>query len=459
MAAVLPGSPPRRDTVWQRLRALSLMAEVSNPLIGPPLALAPPWTPSTTYGAGAVVSNGGNLYECYTGGTTDTSGGPSGTGPAVITDGTAGWVYAGAPQTSATSPLLPTITNFNGGFPSGLDKRYEPGSTLTESVVRVVGGGPRLEYGVSWRFPCVTLFPGQSNVIGDGLMGVTAGLEFRTDAPKVAFVWAYPNPFRLLIDGVRVWPGMKIGGVGNGQCGPMIDFSTAGGRKDRLWRIEFHGNVDLRAIYVDAASTISYPHAADAIWFINLGDSLSAGGAGFPIVSSDIWVDQLGKRMGWGDTRVSGVGGTGYTTGGSGRYPKPIERLVDLSGADIAGFAFGTNDGGTAASLTAAALACFRAARAALPGIPILVWGTPASVQKTLSAAADTENAVFGAVAQANDDLLIPIPVSTDPVPWFTDVNVAAYISSDGVHGTNAWHAHFAARSATALGKVIALLA
>ena len=483
MAAVLSGSPARRETIWQRLRALSLRAAVSNPLSHPPLALAAAWAPSTAYLAGNVVSNGGNLYECHTAGTSAALGGPGETGAGQIADGTAAWVYAGVHPVAMASPLVPTITHFNGDSPAGLEKRYTIGANvfppndvaLTGSMVRVVGGAVRVEDSTIWRFPSLTTFNNQSGNIENGtastpgLAGMLAGIEFRTDAPRVAFLWSFGQLFRLFVDGVRVWPGVQRGGAGGGVQGPCIDYTAAGGRNDRLWRIEFKGNVQFLGICVDLGSSISYPHATDAIRFIALGDSHTGIANGFPIFPGDGWVDQLGKRMGWADCRPSGAGGTGYTTGGPSNLPKPMERLGDLIGhaPDVAGFAFGSNDGGAGpAATTAAALACFQAARAALPGVPLFVWGVPASVNKSLAAAISTENAVFAAVTQANDNLLIPVPVSTDADPWFTGTGFVSaptgsgnndfYVSSDEVHGTNSWHAHWAARSATELRRIIA---
>lgn len=53
----------------------------------------PAWVLSTLYAPGDYVTNGGNLYVCTTGGTSASSGGPSGTGSSSITDGTVSWSY------------------------------------------------------------------------------------------------------------------------------------------------------------------------------------------------------------------------------------------------------------------------------------------------------------------------------------------------------------------------------
>lgn len=51
------------------------------------------WAGSTLYAPDEYVTNGGNLYVCTTGGTSASSGGPTGTGSTTISDGTAAWSY------------------------------------------------------------------------------------------------------------------------------------------------------------------------------------------------------------------------------------------------------------------------------------------------------------------------------------------------------------------------------
>lgn len=57
---------------------------------GTSLALAPAWQASTTYVASNIVQNGGIVYRCTAGGTSASSGGPTGAGTA-ITDGGVTW--------------------------------------------------------------------------------------------------------------------------------------------------------------------------------------------------------------------------------------------------------------------------------------------------------------------------------------------------------------------------------
>lgn len=64
-----------------------------------------PWEASTPYIVGDRVVSSGNVYECDTAGTSDSSSGPTGTGNN-ITDGTARWDYVSAAPSQAIGPSL-----------------------------------------------------------------------------------------------------------------------------------------------------------------------------------------------------------------------------------------------------------------------------------------------------------------------------------------------------------------
>lgn len=57
----------------------------------------PAWAPTTLYAARAIVTNGGNIYITLLGGTSGSSGGPTGTAPgvAVVDGGVSDWYYLG----------------------------------------------------------------------------------------------------------------------------------------------------------------------------------------------------------------------------------------------------------------------------------------------------------------------------------------------------------------------------
>jgi len=63
-------------------------------LAGATITAVPGWAPTTVYTVGQRVTNGGNVYQCITGGTSAGSGGPTGQGND-ITDNTVHWRFLG----------------------------------------------------------------------------------------------------------------------------------------------------------------------------------------------------------------------------------------------------------------------------------------------------------------------------------------------------------------------------
>lgn len=73
-----------------RIRDSSNNDRVTGLDVGLTSTAAPAWAGSTAYTAGVYRTNGANIYKCVTGGTSASSGGPTGTGTG-ITDGTVTW--------------------------------------------------------------------------------------------------------------------------------------------------------------------------------------------------------------------------------------------------------------------------------------------------------------------------------------------------------------------------------
>lgn len=103
-----------------------------------------PWQANTAYVMGQSCSNNGNVYACTVGGTSASSGGPSGTAGGSITDGTATWGYAQHPVglsvlasgTAGVNTAASGVT-YNGSLASGLTLSRTDGSattTVTESI-------------------------------------------------------------------------------------------------------------------------------------------------------------------------------------------------------------------------------------------------------------------------------------------------------------------------------------
>ena len=137
------------------------------------------WAASTVYTVGARVSNGSNAYQCITGGTSASSGGPTGTG-SNITDNVAHWKYLSGIDYSSfgawTSSIPTTLTQ------NIVGQLWNDGPITTSS------GTPYLSltgHTVGSFTITLTAAPGESFV--DKIAGQTTALNFNSNN-GVAFV-------------------------------------------------------------------------------------------------------------------------------------------------------------------------------------------------------------------------------------------------------------------------------
>jgi hypothetical protein len=99
MAAASSGSKAKSGT-WQDSAANAnglgrhYRIRASDAAVDAQGLVSMPWAASTAVQVGQQMHNGGNVYVVTTGGTTHTSGGPTGTGTG-ISDGTVTWNYVG----------------------------------------------------------------------------------------------------------------------------------------------------------------------------------------------------------------------------------------------------------------------------------------------------------------------------------------------------------------------------
>lgn len=78
-----------------RIRSALNEDVVTGLTVGLKADAAPAWAGATSYSLGAFVTNGTNQYKCITAGISATTGGPTGTGGAIV-DGTVTWEYCAA---------------------------------------------------------------------------------------------------------------------------------------------------------------------------------------------------------------------------------------------------------------------------------------------------------------------------------------------------------------------------
>src|SRR3954470_11979373 len=116
------------------------------------------WAASTAYvvdptsGGISRVLNGGNIYQCRTGGTSAGSGGPTGTGTN-ITDNTAHWTFEGASEgsnTTAGSQILGVIARGTQSAASSIAPTDNDSGSYTVILNTAYSGFPDSFAGV-WR--------------------------------------------------------------------------------------------------------------------------------------------------------------------------------------------------------------------------------------------------------------------------------------------------------------------
>lgn len=450
-------SPPAAaaETFGGKLRRLAAAAKISNSLINPPLTAAPVWKPSTSYAQGEVVQLGGNLYICYTAGTSAASGGPTGTGYTSINDGTAVWFYDGPSVVNAADPVAPKITSalVSSLGTLGLTKMFDP---ITNASSFSFGGGTATP-APSWAphhvaFPAVHVSTNSSfsnTGLNDASWNYYWSATFVTDAPVVAINVSYgAQPANIIVDGRKVAPGaLKSLGWWSSF---VLDFKTAGGRKSRTITIEDYGNIYFGGVTVDANSKVTAPAAPDKIRVAFFGSSIESGGNAFPLYGQWGWPEQISKLLGWTDPRNLGIGGTGYINSpsdGSGNkffnYIGHVNDAINIS-PDIVVVGGAINDSTyPAAQITSAAVAFLQKLRTALPKVPLIVMGTFGNSSNQLN----SEIAIQKAVDQLKDPniFFVPLISGTDGIVITGNSTVVSpngtgnsdfYISSDGVHPT-----------------------
>jgi len=168
--------------------------------------------------------------------------------------------------------------------------------------------------------------------------------------------------------------------------------------------------------------------------------------------------------MGWPDTWLSGVGGSGFLNDGQGvKLGTRLQNDCLDQAPDVVGVLMGHNDAsGSAGVITAAAADVFARIRAALPDAYLFVTGPLFQGSNLGATYAPVENAVFAAATGYADTM-----ISTASPFWITGSgragattgsgNADLYVVADGVHYTDAGHAYFGRRLAESLSTAIGL--
>lgn len=370
----------------------------------------------------------------------------------------------------------PTVTS-NNTADAGLTKNYAPNASFTTKV-SVTGG--RFYYGSNSRGYVATqnvaadvgnvtgaTNPTPAIPTGEGAIGPYY-YKFCTDAPKVqlqAAAFAASKNNRVIVDGQYVdLTGWDM--VTNNYL--TLDFSTRS--PGRTIEFECQGNIAFFNVKVDTLSRVWKPTPKDVIRAAVTGDSHTEGSSGMTNTPGLGCAAIMSRLLGIWDMRITSTAGTGYVHMGTSTVRKAIPaQLLDWVSDgkyELIIFAAGYNDTGEVqATVLAAALASWRAARAAQPRAFIVVMGIfggalgPNAGQTTLETALQ---ATYNAWA---DPFSVFIPISNAPEAWefgtgFTGAtngtgNSDIYVSSDGVHCLALGHAYRGQRMAHAIRDAV----
>lgn len=229
------------------------------------------------------------------------------------------------------------------------------------------------------------------------------------------------------------------------------------------WNLDFSGARDTRKITVEMSQNVGFGGVRigvnDRVWKPSDDDVVHVG----------IFSDSYGQGTGFSSTQAAavshimsqllfgggvntipiGVGGTGYIADNAGASTPAINRVSDWSlpskPIDLAIIALGYNDKAlTAAAITAAALAFFKASRARLPTQPIVVLGPWYGITNGSALILACEDAILAAFTQWGDPNSVFVPLQRAASPWIKGDGFAGsttgngnsdiYILSDAVH-------------------------
>lgn len=351
-----------------------------------------------------------------------------------------------------TSPPTVTIAASGGTVPADLTVAL--GATANAGNFLYTGGTPQAYFSTNYKFLSVTKQGGASNVTGGDGNGWE--VNFYTDAPKFTIRIGTSANFRIAVDGQWIQSAsyVPLNAAGN-ICITTVDF--AGVRKQRLIRIEGQFGNFFSGINIGSLDRVWQPKPyIRACW---IGDSHTTGTGA--TMANNAYNKIAGWLLGWTDLVQVGIGGTGYiNNAGFNVYKDRIAECAERN-PNILVISGGQNDtASTTTQIQAAALDCWKSARAAMPNIPIIVVGIiPSSSNITNSLSLAAENALATTHAQWNDNNSVFIPIIGDVQgAWLFGTgkvgatngsgNTDLYTSSDGTHMSDAGHYYVGQRVA-----------
>ncbi|MGW4505706.1 SGNH/GDSL hydrolase family protein [Streptomyces sp. NPDC004436] len=302
-------------------------------------------------------------------------------------------------------------------------------------------------------------------------------LRFGTDATafQLRFNWQTGGSYRISVNGRPMTDLMQsLGGTTLGSTHLMT--VNLGAAQPRLIQIDF-SVAPFGGIFLPPGATMwKPPSPRDRIMMF--GDSIPGGSNMNTGGGSGTWFPRAARALGYADAWNESLGSTGYITAGSTATlgtRAPID--VIPNSPDVLIISAGYNDnGGSQASIQAAAASLYSAIKTGLPSCRIYVIGCWSPTGSPGSSITNTDTTLRNEAAAAGLPFVSPITgavynsagtlVATHG-PWITGTgrvgattgsgNADVYIGTDAVHPTDAGHRYLADRVVAAIQELASI--
>ena len=234
-------------------------------------------------------------------------------------------------------------------------------------------------------------------------------------ASTTVWIWVDGKP---LATGPVAPSGVTIG-AGTTVYGKLA-FAAAGWHRVLVWINLCNATMPN---YTDAGGVIIAAPQRPRIGIV--GDSFTASSIGVSNDSLNSFPTQLRILLG-AEVAQLGIGGTGYVAGSTNTFgaSSRVSQMVDF-GPDVILFVGSVNDDSSNATVGVAATACFDAYAAALPGVPIIVFGPQpsnstdtVSSSRALSSKAIRDAAIAHSAVWVFHDMIGNATTGTVPSTW-----------------------------------------
>jgi hypothetical protein len=468
------------ETWATRIRRLRTAAKNNNPIESPRLIGSIPWTTGVAVNAGDLRSNAGLVYQAAGSGTTGATP-PTGAGNS---DDTVTWFYVG----KQTAPVITAAAyaSHNASYTNNYlvtADNYIDG----HGAFRWRGGAPTTIFGSNVE--AVMVAADQAPASGD-----ISGTTFRLTGGKSTFVFEgticevqvfdnVPRTVSIIVDGryidgqVSTTSSNKFFTIDFTNVSAGVGINSATGVQKHEITIEWPLKMCFSGVRCLPTHSVSYPQIADNFSCAIIGDSQIAG-SGDIVTTQDAFANQLMHLMGLPDMMLCGIGGTGIVAPNAstpyiGHAVADLRRLDAFRPLGLIIVQHSQNDINNTAGLPAAALALFKALRAAFPSVPILVQGmiTGAGINSPLAKSTETIVAnTVTALQNAGDSLIYFYPCATDPQgQWISGTgntgattgsgNSDINMSTDNAHLNSVGHTYWARRCVKGILDAIANVA